>query len=152
MTQKAGLAYPENPLSAMRELQELSPITPEPAKKPKALHPSKSSSEVASATSSVSANVADESEGTARHAKRGSRQKATDSDEQKSPLNEALIQLLAKPLDSEAKSGPFTSTTVKIQTELWERLGYASTLTDLPKQEILAEALRDYFRKMVKGQ
>jgi hypothetical protein len=87
-----------------------------------------------------------------RQRKKGTRQKANDSDEQKSPLNEALIQLLAKPFESETKSGPFTSTTVKIQTELWERLGYASTLTNLPKQEILAEALRDYFRKMVKGQ
>jgi hypothetical protein len=152
MTQKSGLAYPENPLSAMRELQELSPITPEPPRKPRTLNPSKSSSEVASATSNVAANVADESERMARQAKRGPRQKANDSDDQKSPLNEALIQLLAKPFVSETKIGPFTSTTVKIQTELWERLGYASTLTNLPKQEILAEALRDYFRKMVKGQ
>ncbi len=149
MTQKSGLAYPENPLSVMRELQELSPVTPEPAKKPRTLNPNKSSSEVASATSSVAANVTDEAATSLR--RRSSRQKTND-DEQKNPLNEVLIQLLAKPYESETKSGPFTSTTVKIQTELWERLGHASALTNLPKQEILAEALRDYFRKMVKGQ
>lgn len=135
----------------MRELQELSPITPEPVKKPRALNPSKSSSEVANATGSVTTNVADSAEPSPKQARRNTRQKE-DGDERKNQLNEALIQLLAKPYDSESKSGPFTSTTVKIQTELWERLGYASTFTALPKQEILAEALRDYFRKLVKGQ
>lgn len=152
MTEKSGsLAYPENPLNDMRELQELNPITPEPAKKPRSLNPSKSSSELANATGSVATNVAEYAKPSDKPTRSNARQKV-DGGEQKNQLNEALIQLLSNPYKSETKSGPFTSTTVKIQTELWERLGYASTFTKLPKQEILAEALRDYFRKLAKGQ
>jgi hypothetical protein len=153
MSQKtASLSYPSDPLNAMRELQELNHKVPEAVpKKDKPVQGNVTSSEVANVTSSVAANVTDESpipKPKVPRKERSPRPEIEDAD----PLSDALIQLIAKPYDSDDAKGPFTSTTVKIQTELWERLGYASTLTSKPKQELLAESLRDYFRKLVKGQ
>lgn len=153
MSQKtASLSYPSDPLNAMRELQELNHKVPESIpKKDKPTRDNVTSSEVANVTSGVTTNVTDESP--VAKPKLPRKERSTKSEkEDADPLSDALIQLIAKPYVGDDAKGPFTSTTVKIQTELWERLGYASTLTSKPKQELLAESLRDYFRKLVKGQ
>lgn len=43
-----------------------------------------------------------------------------------------------------------TVSTVKIPTEVWERLGWVAALTGRKKQDIIAEALKDYFRAVLK--
>jgi predicted DNA-binding protein len=60
------------------------------------------------------------------------------------PLHEAILNILAQPYTRSPAQGPFTVTSIKMHTELWERLGLASTLTGRPKQELVAEALRAY--------
>ena len=60
-----------------------------------------------------------------------------------------MREMLAKPYRFDPKKGPFTVSTVKIPTEVWERLGWAATLTDRPKQEIISDALKEYFARLV---
>jgi predicted DNA-binding protein len=57
--------------------------------------------------------------------------------------------MLSQPYKADPKKGPFTVSTVKIPTEVSERLGWVATLTGRAKQEILAEALKDYFAKVL---
>ena len=66
------------------------------------------------------------------------------------PLQEAILQLLAAPYPPTLTRGPFTVTSVKIHTEIWNRVGLAATLIGRPKQEILAEALRNYLDTLCK--
>jgi hypothetical protein len=35
-------------------------------------------------------------------------------------------------------------------SEVWERLGWAAKVTGQAKQDIIRDALKDYFRKLVK--
>ncbi|MGI8711378.1 MAG: hypothetical protein ACR2LA_10330 [Acidimicrobiales bacterium] len=56
-----------------------------------------------------------------------------------------MLTMLARPYPGEPGKGPFTVTSVKIPTDVWDRLGWVSTLLDRPKQDIIAEALRRYF-------
>jgi predicted DNA-binding protein len=58
--------------------------------------------------------------------------------------------MLARPYAADPKKGPSTVSTVKIPTEVSERLGWVATLTGKAKQEILTEALKDYFHKVLK--
>jgi hypothetical protein len=39
---------------------------------------------------------------------------------------------------------------VKIPTEVWERLGWLSAWAERPKQEIIADALREHFVRILK--
>jgi hypothetical protein len=73
---------------------------------------------------------------------------APEPGEAEHPLREAIVQILSAPYPATLARGPFTVTSVKIHTELWNRVGMASTLTGLPKQEILAEALRAYLETL----
>lgn len=65
------------------------------------------------------------------------------------PLEIALREMLANPYSSDPGKGPFTVTSMKLQTEVSERLGWASTLLKRPKQEIVSEALRLYFERIL---
>jgi len=60
--------------------------------------------------------------------------------------------MLSLPYTADPRKGPYTVSTVKIPTEVWERLGWAASLTERPKQEISAEALNDYYSKILNGQ
>jgi hypothetical protein len=62
----------------------------------------------------------------------------------------AIRGMLSKPYTADPKRGPFTVSTVKIPSEISERLGWVATLTGKAKQEILADALKDYFAKVLK--
>ncbi len=184
-----SLAYPKNPLAAMRELQELNGLPPvtngnEPAVNrsvvalptplPQGSATSSvvappNSSEVAGATSSPASSVecsavadadrSDDSSATssvaqARRRKPGTRTKEEPlpdySADTGDPLAAAVRKMLAQPYTADPKKGPFTVSTVKIPTEVSERLGWVATLTGKAKQEILAEALKDYFAKVLK--
>jgi hypothetical protein len=58
--------------------------------------------------------------------------------------------MLARPYTSDPRKGPFTVSTVKIPTEVWERLGWLSAWAGQPKQEIIADALREHFVRILK--
>jgi hypothetical protein len=61
-----------------------------------------------------------------------------------------MREMLAKPYSFDPKKGPFTVSTVKIPTDVWERLGWAAVLTDQPKQDIIAVALKNYFATLLR--
>ena len=184
-----SLAYPKNPLAAMRELQELNDQPSvangnDPAKSRSLVAPPTSlpqssatssvvappdSSEVADATSSTASSAessavadadrSDDSSATSSVAQTRKRKQVTrtkdelppdDSADTGDPLATAVRKMLSQPYKADPKKGPFTVSTVKIPTEVSERLGWVATLTGKPKQEILAEALKDYFAKVLK--
>jgi hypothetical protein len=66
-------------------------------------------------------------------------------------MAEAVLAMLSRPYTSDLGKGPFTVSTVKVPTEVWERLGWVSAWTGRPKQEIIADALKDHFAKVLKG-
>lgn len=184
-----SLAYPKNPLAAMREFQELNDLPSvangnDPARSrsmvalPSPLPQSSAtssvvappeSSEVADASRSpassaessavADADRSDDSSATSSGQQGRKRKPATrtkedvpqdDSADTSDPLAAAVRKMLSQPYKADPKKGPFTVSTVKIPTEVSERLGWIVTLTGKAKQEILAEALKDYFAKVLK--
>jgi hypothetical protein len=154
----ASLAYPSNPLAAMRDLQDLDAL-PKP---------------VAFATSSAESSVVAHQQSSEPSSQRGSpessaetlaeakkptpklssvtRHKELDSESDSSnPMADAVWSMLQKPYTADVRKGPFTVSTVKIPTEVWERLGWVSTLTGQPKQEIISEALKTHFEKVLRS-
>jgi len=150
-----GLAYPSDPLRAIRELQDLDnpraippkpEIVPEPVITPAATtlpDTLATSSEESSATSSV---VAD----TPKPKRIRVVQPKEEDEEADDPLTVAVRDMLGKPYASNHEKGPFTVSTVKIPSEVWERLGWVSKLIGRTKQDIIAEALKGYFRTVAK--
>lgn len=67
------------------------------------------------------------------------------------PMAEAVRTMLGRPYAADPEKGPFTVSTVKIPAEVWDRLGWLSKWTGRAKQDIIADALKDHFAKVVKG-
>ena len=153
-----SLAYPTNPLAAMRDLQELDAVE------------NASSHATSSAESSVVAQEpirerrsADSREDSRAEAltdsqkptpKRSSRTRNAESDTNEAasnPMADAVWTMLQQPYTADVRKGPFTVSTVKIPTEVWERLGWVSTLTGQHKQEIITDALKTHFEKVLKA-
>lgn len=63
----------------------------------------------------------------------------------------AMLEMLAQPYPDDMEAGVMTVTSVKIPKPIWERLEYARTITKQDKQDIIAEALRLYFDRIVEG-
>jgi len=157
-----SLAYPADPLAAIRELHALDaqPAATGPAAgesghesvvgatapPPAPATGSEDSSAVADATGSRVSSV------TRTHRPRGRepRPQPDESDGPGHPLDQAVRELLARPYTADPKRGPFTVSTVKIPTEVWERLGWVAAVTGRPKQEILADALKDHFDRLLR--
>lgn len=66
-------------------------------------------------------------------------------------MTDAVAMMLQKPYTADSRKGPFTVSTVKIPTEVWERLGWVATLTGQAKQEIITDALKSHFEKVLKS-
>jgi len=114
-----ALTFPANPLAAMRELQDLDPSPlPEPERE-----------------------AQDESEEPSPRAPHQVEVTATTD-----PVRQAILQVLSQPFQGDPLKGPFTVTTVKVPTVIWERVALFSQLTGENKQEILARALKDFLR------
>jgi predicted DNA-binding protein len=62
-----------------------------------------------------------------------------------------MLGMLGMPYPEDMAEGMMTVTSVKIPKPIWERLEYARTLTKKDKQDIIAEALRLYFDRIVEG-
>ena len=63
-----------------------------------------------------------------------------------------MLGMLAQPYPDDMESGAMTVTSVKIPRPIWERLEYARTITKQDKQDIIAEALRLYFDRIIQGE
>jgi hypothetical protein len=157
MTRKTeSLSYPTNPLAAIRELQELDatsngqPETNAVQKPAPLLQTLPTRSAVVNATGSEVGSVT-----RPRHRPHtkpvDSRPVEPEPVGKGNPLAQAMREMLAKPYTSDPKKGPYTVSTVKIPTEIWERLGWAAALTDRPKQEIIAEALKEHFATILRS-
>jgi hypothetical protein len=116
-----ALTFPANPLAAMRELQDLDPS---PSTEPER-------------------EVQDESEEPSPRAPHQVEQVVTATTD---PVRQAILQVLSQPFQGDPLKGPFTVTTVKVPTVIWERVALFSQLTGENKQEILAKALKDFLR------
>jgi len=68
------------------------------------------------------------------------------------PVRAAMLGMLAQPYPDDMEGGVMTVTSVKIPKPIWERLEYARTITKQDKQDIIAEALRLYFDRIVQGE
>jgi len=68
------------------------------------------------------------------------------------PVRAAMLGMLAQPYPAEMEAGVMTVTSVKIPKPIWERLEYARTITKQDRQDIIAEALRLYFDRIVQGE
>jgi hypothetical protein len=66
-------------------------------------------------------------------------------------MAEAVRALLEKPYTADPRTGPFTVSTVKIPTEVWERLGWVAKVSGRTKQELIADALKEFFRRGVRA-
>lgn len=156
-----SLSYPADPLAAIRELQALDrrpePVPPEPPGPPAAVA-GEVALPVAPATGSeAGADPGPEGEGPTKAG--GGRKRETPrrpeppatAEEPKDVMERAILDMLGRPYAADPAKGPFTVTTVKVPAEVWERLGWASSLTGRPKQEIIALALKDWFAKLAKG-
>jgi hypothetical protein len=156
-----SLSYPTNPLAAIRELQELDAPPKTVSKANQSQKPAivalPTSSEVASATGSDETGATSSEESSAPQVKKRRAGPSRKEDGHKQELSEtagpmagAVREMLSQPYTADPRKGPFTVSTVKIPTEVSERLGWVSALTGKAKQEILAEALKDYFDKVLK--
>lgn len=151
-----SLAYPSNPLAAIRELQDLDA----PESGDQGARDNAGSSATAPAVAQTEGSeVANATRSERRHAVAPQRRKkvpnaassATAADAPPDPVREAVLGMLSSPYSGEVNQGPFTTTTVKIPTEVWERLGWVASLTGQAKQEIIAEALKEHLVKVSKG-
>jgi predicted DNA-binding protein len=57
---------------------------------------------------------------------------------------------LSRPYSSGPQKVPLTVSSVKMSNEVWERLGWAAKLTGQTQQDIIAEALKDHFQKLLR--
>lgn len=153
-----SLLFPKNPLAAMRELQNLD-AGPSPAEPPEPTEERDhaTSLPVACATGSEVSSVttlAERSQAGSEVAKfptaRRPRREAASTAEPVDSITDAVKELLSRPYTNGAKKGPLTVSTVKMPSEVSERLGWASKLSGQTKQDIIADALKDYFQKMLR--
>lgn len=82
----------------------------------------------------------------------GSEKRRTNESGGRDPVREAMLGMLAQPYPEDMDGGAMTVTSVKIPRPIWERLEYARTITKRDKQDIIAEALRLYFDRIVEGE
>ncbi len=121
-----ALTFPTNPLAAMRELQDLDPApTSEPQQE---IDETPAEAEMVE-TSSISYRQVE-----------GGVPRSAD------PVRQAILQVLSQPFPVDILKGPFTVTTVKVPTAIWERLALFAQLTGEHKQALLAKALRDFLK------
>jgi hypothetical protein len=158
MTRKTeSLSFPTNPLAAMRELQELDSILdnaqpPETSEELDHASPLPDSHATGSVVSSVPSLVERSSvgrEAVKLAAPKRSRREAPAVEPSADPLRDAVKELLSRPYSTERKV-PLTVSTVKMPSEVWERLGWAAKFSGQTQQDIISDALKDYFQKMLR--
>jgi hypothetical protein len=156
MTRKTeSLSFPKDPLAAMRELQELdtSPrndTPPAPAEERDNATSLPDTHATGSEVSSVTTPAASSRGGSEATKEKRPRAQQAPAATERDPIAGAVKELLSRPYSSEEGKAPLTVSTVKMPSEVWERLGWAAKLTGQAKQDIIRDALKDYFRKLLK--
>lgn len=149
-----SLSFPADPLAALRALQELDapavpaadPTPPISEETEPAPPTTTTGGEGGGATRSPVAKKA-----AARRGRGSPEYEGEPSSDASDPLGDAVRELLARPYAAEGARALVTVSTVKVPTEVWERLGWVAALTGRTKQDLIAEALKDYFRVALKG-
>ncbi|MBX9581990.1 MAG: hypothetical protein K2X87_16925 [Gemmataceae bacterium] len=151
-----SLLYPSDPLASLRALQDLDAPKPAPERdlvtdpQPPPPPPS-AENESLSDGGSEDGRVTGSAGGTGPVARRP---RMTDPKREKAasdPMVEAVRRLLATPYGETGGRGAVTVSTVKIPTEVWERLGWVAKLSGRTKQDIITDALKRYFETVLKG-
>ncbi|HEY7309561.1 MAG TPA: hypothetical protein VH643_09410 [Gemmataceae bacterium] len=152
-----SLSFPTNPLAAIRELQELDSLpattaTPERGETRDLATPLPDNHTTGSEVSSTT-TLADRSPVSSEVVKLTSpkrvRRETPVTQDPADPMRAAVKELLSRPYSTERKA-PLTVSSVKMPTEVWERLGWAAKLSGQNQQDIIADALKDYFQKMLR--
>ena len=154
-TKSESLSFPADPLAALRALQDLdAPAAPPREPPPPVPEEGEPGPPTAPATGGEGGGAARGAAAKKPAARRG---RGAPGDEAKrpgdasDPLGDAVRELLARPYAGEGSRAPVTVSTVKIPTEVWERLGWVAALTGRTKQDLIAEALKGYFRVVLEG-
>ena len=150
-----SLSFPADPLAALRALQDLdAPAAPPREPPPPVPEEGEPGPPTAPATGGEGGGTTRGAAATKPAARRG---RGAPGDEPKrpgdasDPLGDAVRELLARPYAGEGSRVPVTVSTVKIPTEVWERLGWVAAITGRTKQDLIAEALKGYFRVVLEG-
>lgn len=155
--QSEGLSYPSNPLAAMRDLQDLDiPAIEEPGNSTS--NPAiqqHDNTDVHTATQQHSPvptqQRARKAASTTGNTPRPQRTNAstqppvsasTPQQRGSAAVRQTMLEVLTQPYESDLVKGPTTATTLRIPTEIWERLGMASSITGRTKQDLVSEAVK----------
>lgn len=68
------------------------------------------------------------------------------------PIKRGYWSVIRQPLSANYRRGPFTTSSVRVSTEVWDRLKAIKAFLGKDQQDILADALADYFEKVQSGQ
>ena len=75
-----------------------------------------------------------------------------EAQQSENPVHDAMRQMLRAPYSDDLSKGPATATTIRIPTEIWERLDMAARLQETTKQDIIASALVKHLAKIGRGE
>lgn len=150
-----GLSYPSNPLAAMRDLQELDAPTESP-------QPDGSATQQQRKTSGNTATQQQQKQSVSAKERVARRDPVPPAVPATSPdvpephgsaaVRLAMLNTLLGPFESDLVKGATTATTLRLPTELWERLGMASAITGKTKQDLVSDALQIHLRKVAKDE
>lgn len=157
MTKKTeSLSFPTNPLDAIRQLQDLDTPSNDTPPGPRQERDRVATLPGTHVTSNEATSVTTPAITSGRGNEVAKLPTGTQSQREPVPAEQerdlivgAVKELLSRPY-SEASKGPMSACTVKMPSEVWERLGWAAKLTGQAKQDIIRDALKDYFRKLLK--
>ena len=149
-----SLMYPTDPLAALRALQDLDAPTPAPARepapgpKPRPPEPASGDAGATGSEGSSATPLAGAPEPAVRRPRPAEPRRDPPAAD---PMADAVRRLLAAPYADGAGRGAVTASTVKLPTEVWERLGWVAKLSGRHKQDVITDALKRYFEHVLKG-
>jgi hypothetical protein len=158
MTKKTeSLSFPSDPLATMRQLQDLDapsndtpPGPPQERDRVTTLPGTHVTSHETPSVATLAVTSRGGNEVTKPPTGKQSRREPAQAEQERDSISVAVREYLARPYTNEAGKGPMSACTVKMPSEVWERLGWAAKLTGQAKQDIIRDALKDYFRKLLK--
>jgi hypothetical protein len=166
-----SLSLPSDPVARLREMHELDNPPPSPSALEALSHSSLEAPQHSSVSTLLPTNASTPERDNvttqppsspptpprtnAAVSKRGSTEAKLRPQEpaaEENPVREAMRQALRKPYAAGLQKGPSTATTIRVPSELWERLDMAAKLQNQTKQDLIAEALKQYLMKIGRGE
>src|SRR4051812_17366005 len=125
-----SLSFPADPLAALRALQDLdAPAAPTAVPTPSPpgeRGPAPQATPAAGSEGGNATGSAVAKKPAARRERGGPEGEAKRPGDAADPLGDAVRELLARPYAADGARAPVTVSTVKIPTEVWERLGWVA--------------------------